>query len=162
MKTRKILAVAMVMILSLCMLAGCSNKDIVTGKWSMTKAKVADIEQEASALGMGMMLEFKDGKVKVETKTIGSAEAATTGESTYKIEGNTVTITDDDGTEMTATIDGNTMTLTQNSVEFTLTKDNGKAYEDLAASNSRVDSVETTPAATAGSAAEATPAATAE
>ena len=159
MKARKILAVVMVMILSLCMLAGCKS-DPVAGKWSMIKAKVGDIEQDASALGMAMMLEFKDGKVNVHTKIGEDSQDATNEDGTYKVDGNTLTITDADGIEMTATLDGNTMTLTQESVTFTLEKDGGKAYEAVAAGNSAAPTAgseaETTAAPTAGSEAETT------
>ena len=157
MKTKKILAVVMVMMLSLCMLAGCKS-DPVAGKWSMTKAKVGDIEQDASALGMAMMLEFKDGKVNVHTKIGEDSQDATNEDGTYKVDGNTVSITDADGIAMTATLDGNTMTLTQESVTFTLEKDGGKAYEAAPTAGS---DAETTPASTAESEAETTAAPTA-
>lgn len=158
MKTRKILAAVMVAVLSLCMLVGCSSKDSVTGKWSMTKAKYSEIEQDASTLGLAMMLEFSDGKVKISTNNTSASGDSTTGESKYKLDGNTVTITDEDGTEMKATVNGDTMTLTQNGVEFTLIKDDGKAFEGASSGNN----TEATPAATAGNSTEATPAATAE
>ena len=151
MKTRKVLAVVMVMMLSLCMLAGCKS-DPVVGKWSKTKAKVGDIEQEASALGMAMMLEFKDGKVNIYTKIGEDSQDATNEDCTYKVDGNTVTNTDADGIDMTATLDGNTMTLTQESVTFTLEKDGGKGYESVAAGSAE----ETTAAPTAESNAETT------
>lgn len=153
MKKRKILALVMVALLSLGILVGCSGKkDAVTGKWNMTKAKYSGIEQSAEDLKMSMTLNFKDGKVTVSTSSEGSTDDSLLGESEYKLEGNKVTITDDDGTEMTAAISGDTMLLTQNDVEFTLVREGGSESDNTANENSAEatqDNAETTPAATA-------------
>lgn len=131
MKARKILALVMVALLSLGILVGCSGKkDAVTGKWNMTRAAYSSVEQSAEELGMAMTLEFKDGKVTVITKDSQSDDSSNTGESDYKLDGNTVTITDTDGSTMTATIDGDTMTLVQGDVTFTLVKDGSTTASD--------------------------------
>lgn len=154
----------MVALLTIGMLVGCSSKekDAVTGKWTMTKAVYGGVEQTASQLQMSMTLDFKDGKVKIVTESEASEAGAVEGESEYTLDGNTVTITDADGTETVATVDGDTMTLTQSNVEFTLVKGDGDSASDSS-------DTETTPAAdatpeaetdaTPGADTEATPAA---
>ncbi len=145
---KKVLTILMAALMVIAMMSGCSSskKDAVTGKWTMTKATFAGVEQDPTQLKMSMSLEFKNGKVKVVTESQSYASGPMTGESEYKLDGNTVTITDADGTQTTATVDGDTMTLNQDNVEFTLVRGDGAAADSSTSEGEATPEAEATPA----------------
>ena len=109
---KKFFAVLLVIILSLSALAGCSGGSALTGVYKLASFTLegetysaADLDELLGTDSNGSYIEFLDGG-KCKMSLFGEID-----EATFKLSGNTVTITDSDGVAVPGTVDGNRITL---------------------------------------------------
>ena len=118
---KKTLVIALVVLLSICMLAGCSGGSATpTGKYALTAYEIngEDFLEWMKAMGgdefdaSAMCIEFqRDGTFTME---IDDSESGT-----FTVEGKTITLTVD-GDTMTGTVDGNKVILEEEEDDNTM------------------------------------------